>query len=398
MAQSRPGPTAPRYLYAYQQAEMDARAYFGQCPSCARTTTSRSAWFTPLQLIVEHQCPCGVKHLDARPVGWFGVQRPAFTAVGDTIIPLADELGYFGRLLRDWFRRDIPRLRHARPLDAGGGLVVLLGLQNIWHAVVDHLYMAFHHHLTEAPSVTTYVFKRVQTLASLILDDVRPLPCEDLLRVTNGFAYMAHPVAPEAGEDRKPRKAGYPRPVRMHRREFLDHLSERVAGQPHDLRPALFLTVRFENRMWLPLLQKTTEVVERWTSAHPEGGVILHGMPMADGAVPDDAWHALAARPDVVTVFDQDALTQAGWCAAADVCLQGSGAALVWPAITSKPTVIMGYRHNILTDEAGLPEDRSTFLQAGEFVDHPYKPSVCRSYRRPSATEALEAVHHLMQT
>jgi len=400
MVQPRPASATPRYLRACQQTEMQARAYFGQCPSCARTTMSRSAWFTPLQLIIEHKCTCGTEHLDARVVDRFGVGRSVCTAVGDTILPPEAELDYFDRLLRDRLRSDIPRLRDAEPLGAEGGLVVLLGLQNIWHAVVDHLYMAYHHQLAEAAPVTAYVFKRLQTLASLVLDDVRVLPREDMLRVTNGFAYMAQPVAPEAEDDQQHPvgKAGYTRSLRMHRRAFLDHLSLRVAPQPYGLRPALFLTVRFDSRMWMPLLEKATEVVDLWAGAHPGGGVILHGMPTSDGTVLNDTWRALAARPNVVAVFDQDALTQATWCAAADACLQGSGAALVWSAITAKPTAIMGYRHNILIEEAGLPEDRTIYLQAGELVEHPDKPSFFSSYRRPSAAEAVDAVHCLMQT
>jgi len=262
--------------------------------------------------------------------------------------------------------------------------------------VVDFLYLARAHRATFPGRVTLCVFPEYRTLASLVADRVLTVPPESVWRLTNGFAYVAQPVAPGAQDDPldPPAFMGYTPSRRRHRRAFLDDLADLIPPQEHPFDPALLLTVRFGSRRWLPILDTTREVVSLFLDAYPKGGVLLHGTPAADGFPLGPEWNPLTAHPRVRTVFDADPLVQASWCAAADVCLQGSGAAQFLPAIFRTPTVTLGFGHDLLVEYVDAPADRTLLLPAGDFVqDTP----VNRSYHSPSPREALAAVAQLLE-
>jgi hypothetical protein len=383
------------YAFAWQETEMAARAYHGLCPACGGTTESREAWIAFLSLIVAHRCSCGQEFLECRTVAHLGVEAALCRSASGALAPAGPLPGYYDEAARLRFAQDARRLHEAEPVDAGGGLLVPALTNNVWHITVDFLYMAHHHQSSFPGPVTTCTFPEYAALAGLVTKRVTTLPYGEIRRVVNGFAYVAQMVAPGAEDDHRdlPSVMGYTPFRRRDRRVFLDHLAGLIPAETFPFRPALFLTVRFGSRRWLPLFEKTQEVISLFHATYPTGGVILHGTPRADGFALDPDWQALATDPRIVTVFDADVLTQARWCGAADVCLQGSGAALFLPAIFDTPTVILGYEPNFLTEYVGMAQDRTIVLPASDFSqDTP----VNRSYREPTAREALDAVVELI--
>ncbi len=390
----RNGAFPSRYVLPWQDREMAHRAYQGRCPGCGAEASSRSAWIAPLQIVVEFLCRCGTRFHDCRPLTHFGVGETLAQAVEGE--PGANQLasGYFEDAHVGRFRRSVEAAEGATHCVDGAGLLVPALTWNVWHLIVDFLYMAYHHQLDGPARVL--VLEPFGDIAGLALRDVATFEHTTVARLRAEFAYIGHRRTPCADADRlySVFTAGYTHSLARDRRAFMDLLASTVRPCVHGFRPALFLTVRFATRRWLPLLANVAELVRLYTKAHPAGGLILHGTPRLDGFALTEEWQTLCTQPQVVPVLDEAPLVQAAWCASADVCLQGSGAALVWPALFAKPTVIMGYRHNILVEQAGVAEDTTVYLRArGLERDNP----VSLSYHEPSPSQAMDAVDELLR-